>query len=456
MSNYYDGLNQKLLAAIPIDAKRVLELGCANGRLGQRFKELHPDTQWVGIEVNEQAAAAASKVLDGVLRLDLNQADLSAAGQGFDVIVIGDLLEHLRSPEAVLSALYDLSAPRAKIVCCLPNMGHLSVIERLVAGDISYDDMGLLDKTHSRFFSASSAFKTFLDGGWLPHLQDQYRVDVTPCAFTNHILQAAMALGLPQNTASFNMGLYQMILVCEKWPMQFLAKPSASERFSVIVPVNRPWQFNLNIARSPGLKEVGAEVIPLQGASSAAEAYAIGASKAAHPWRLMVHQDVYFPTGTGFALAQSLGALTQGGVTALPIGFAGLAGATDGSVSYAGQVVDRTRLFSHGPSHAAVCMDELAVVLHRDAAVRLDPSLGWHLWATDLCLQIQQVAQQPVAQLLEIPIFHNSTNDYNLPAAFHESARRLLEKYPHLAKIPTLCGLIERRAQGLDAKPAFA
>jgi hypothetical protein len=37
MSNYYDGLNQKLLAAIPTDAQRVLELGCANGRLGQRF-----------------------------------------------------------------------------------------------------------------------------------------------------------------------------------------------------------------------------------------------------------------------------------------------------------------------------------------------------------------------------------------------------------------------------------
>lgn len=449
MSNYYDGLNQKLLAAIPADAQRVLELGCANGRLGQRFKELHPGVRWVGVEFKEEAAAEASRVLDSVVKMDLDQADLSAAGQGFDVIVIGDLLEHLRSPEAVLSALYDLSAPRAKIVCCLPNMGHLSVIERLVAGDISYDEMGLLDKTHSRFFSVSSAFKTFLDSGWLPNLQDQYRVDVTPCAFTNHILQAAMALGVPQNTATFNMGLYQMILVCEKWPMQLLAKPTAPERFSVIVPVNRPWQFNLNIARSPGLKEVGAEIITVQGAASAAEAYATGASKAAHPWRLMVHQDVYFPTGTGFALAQALGNLTQAGVTALPIGFAGLAGASDGSVSYAGQVVDRTHLFSHGPSQAAVSMDELAVVLHRDAAVRPDPTLGWHLWATDLCLQIQQVAQQPVGQLLEIPIFHNSTNDYNLPAAFHESARRLLDKYPHLSNIPTLCGLIERQAQAL-------
>ena len=445
MSNYYDGLNQKLLAAIPTDAKRVLELGCANGRLGQRFKELHPGVHWVGIEFNAEAAATASQVLDQVLVLDLDQTDLSQVGRGYDVIVIGDLLEHLKSPEHMLSALYDCSAPEAKIVCCLPNMGHMSVIERMVAGDISYDDMGLLDKTHSRFFSASSAFKTFLDSGWLPDLTDQYRVEVGATEFSHHIMQAAMALGVPRNTALFQMGLYQMILVCHKWPMQFLAQPSTPETFSVIVPVNRPWQYHLNIARSPGLKEVGAEIIPVQGARNAAEAYEIGSRKAAHPWRLMVHQDVYLPTGTGYALAQTLGELTRAGINALPIGFAGLEASPPGSVRYAGRVVDRTRLFAHGRSHAAIAMDELAVVLHHHAAVQIDPSLGWHLWATDLCLQIQQAAGQAVAQLLDIPLFHNSSNDYQLSEAFAQSAERLLEKYPGLEKIPILCGVLERK-----------
>ena len=61
MSNYYDGLNQKLLAAIPADAKHVLELGCANGRLGQRFKELHPGVSWWGVEMSAEAAATAAQ-----------------------------------------------------------------------------------------------------------------------------------------------------------------------------------------------------------------------------------------------------------------------------------------------------------------------------------------------------------------------------------------------------------
>jgi SAM-dependent methyltransferase len=442
-NNYYDGLNLKLLAAIPPDAKRVLELGCANGRLGQRFKESHPHTEWWGVDLSAEAAATAAPHLDRVFTLDLDSADLSVLGRGFDVIVIGDLLEHLRRPQAVLEALYDLSATGAQIVCCLPNMAHVSVIERLIAGDISYDPVGLLDQTHVRFFSPGSAFKTFLDAGWLPHLQDEYRVELPQTQFAARLVDAAMALGLPRDTALRNMGLYQMILVCRKWPMQALAQAAAPVPFSVIVPVNRPWQYELNIARSPGLQEVQAEVIAVQGASSAAEAYRMGASRAKHAWHVMAHQDVYFPVGTGFALAQQLGALEQAAMQQLPIGFAGIDGL--GAPRHAGMVIDRRALFWHGRSSGAVSLDELAICLHRDSAVTIDPTLGWHVWATDLCLQAQQLAGRPIAQILEVPLFHNSVGEYKVPAEFHDSAQRLLRKYPQLSMIPTLCGELARQ-----------
>ena len=204
------------------------------------------------MELSHEAATAAAQHLDRVFELDLDRADLSVLEGGFDVIVIGDLLEHLTQPQRVLEALYDLAVPEAHIVCCLPNMGHLSVIERLVAGDISYDAMGLLDATHVRFYSPSSAFKTFLDAGWLPHLQDQYRVELPQTHFAAHIVEAAQALGLPAETAMHNLGCYQMILVCRKWTMQALRRPGPSAPFSVIVPVNRPWQYELNIAPRRG------------------------------------------------------------------------------------------------------------------------------------------------------------------------------------------------------------
>jgi len=444
MADYYDGLNLKLLSAIPAGARRVLELGCANGRLGQRFKELHPDAQWWGVELSSQAAAAAAKHLDRVVTLDLNHADLGVLGGGFDVVVIGDLLEHLQDPGAVLGALYDQTTSDAQIVCCLPNMSHLSVIERLVAGDISYDSAGLLDQTHTRFFSPSSAFKTFLDSGWLPHLHDQYRTDIAQTHFAARILDAALALGVPAATAVRNLGLYQMILVCPKWSMQELAQPGPRVPFSVIVPVNRPWQHELNIARSPGLREIGADVVGVQGATSAAAAYAAGAPRARHPWRILAHQDVYFPTGSGYAIARQLGALSHSGAIDVPAGFAGMQAGAAGLDPQrpAGRVIDRTQLFAHPGSAQAVSIDELAVALHRDGGLQIDPDLGWHLWATDLCLQARAQAGRPVARIFDVPLFHNSVSGYVVPPEFHDSARVLLAKYPQWRTIPTLCAVL--------------
>jgi 2-polyprenyl-3-methyl-5-hydroxy-6-metoxy-1,4-benzoquinol methylase len=443
-NTYYDGLNLKLLAAIPRGARRVLELGCANGRLGRRFKELNPGAQWWGVDLSPEATAAAAPHLDRVFALDLDRADLSVLEGGFDAVVIGDLLEHLRDPQALLQTLCGLTTPEAVVVCCLPNMAHLSVIERLVAGDISYDSAGLLDSTHTRFFSPASALKTFLDGGWLPDLCDQYRVDAPQTAFAHHVLAAAAALGVPAATALHNLGLYQMILVCPKRPPP-RAQPGTAMPFSVIVPVDRPLQFELNIARSPGLQEIGADIVGVQGAAHAAAAYASGAARARHPWRLLASQDMYFPAGSGFAIAEGLAALQAAGLAGAPVGFAGVEAASAGAPRAAGCLVDGTRLFRHGAAAQAVSIDDCAVALHAESVLEIDPALGWHLWATDLCLQAQALAGQPIGQILDVPLFHNLPGGDVLPDAFHTSLRLLQRKHPGLPAIPTRRGMFARR-----------
>ncbi len=444
--NYYDGLNLKLFDAIPKAANRILELGCANGRLGRLYKESHPRSQWLGVDSSGDAIAAASQSLDRVFTIDLNRDDLGilAAMEKFDVVVIGDLLEHLIHPDKLLDQLYRLTTPDAKIICCLPNMAHISVVQRLLCGDMSYDDMGLLDKTHLRLYSPSAAFKVFLDSGWLPHLRDQYRAEPGHSEFLERITQAAGALGIPAATAKRNLGMYQMILECIKWqpPMERVPHPDAG--LSVIVPVNREWECELNIARSPGLREIQAEILYIKDAGSAADAYAIGRRQSKNSWCVMAHQDVYFPAGTGRALLSELDQLEQSSLTACPVGFAGLAVSPDSKVCYAGMVIDRATLFNHPGSRSAISIDEFAVALHRDSRVDIDPDLGWHAWATDLCLQALVDAGEPNAVILELPFFHNSLNAYALPESFHASAAVLLAKYPDMEKIHTLCGTLSR------------
>jgi SAM-dependent methyltransferase len=460
-SRYHDGLNVKLLEAVPPQARRVLELGCANGRLGQRFKALHPDCVWHGIERSPEAAAAAAAHLDQVFVLDLDTDPLDDIGTGYDTVVIGDLLEHLTQPTRLLSRLQDLCTDDATLACCLPNMGHTSVVERLLTGDMSYDEMGLLDQTHVRFYTLASATKLFLDCGWIPHLRDEYRVEPPANPLSEALLAAAGALGVPADTARRQLGSYQMILGARRWSMGILRRPAAGVPFSVVVPVTRPWQYELNIARSPGLKEVGAEVIVVQGAASAAEAYRRGAAEAKHPWILMAHQDVYFPQGSGLAITRHLAALEQAGRGLVPVGFAGIAQTEDGQgLREAGLVVDRGQRFDHGGSARAISLDELAIALHRDSPVQPDPALPWHLWATDLCLQAEALTGEPVGELLEVPLFHNSLNDYRLPESFHQAAATLLAKHGPGRRLHTLCGVIDAdfvaRAAAPRALPAAA
>lgn len=451
MNSYYDGLNQKLLNVIPLNARKILELGCANGRLGQRYKELNHNSRWVGVDIQKSAIAEASQVLDEAHQIDIDASELSQVGADFDVLVIGDLIEHLKYPEVLLDKLYDLSSPNAILVCCLPNMAHLSVIERIICGDLSYDDMGLLDRTHTRFFSSSSAVKMFLDSGWLPDICDQYDSIPRHSEFLNSVIGAAAALGIPKQTALGQLSLYQMIIRCQKWDMAILKDPGPMVSFSIIVPVNKPWQYDLNICRSPGLKEVNAEIIPVINANSAADAYETGVTKARNDWKIIAHQDVYFPTGSGFAIARHLGQLSAKGSTAHAVGFAGLTKQADGSNAMAGMVIDRKRLFMHPASDSASSIDEFAVALHSEAQVKIDPRLGWHLWATDLCLQADKNVYRHSTSVMNVPLFHNSTNDYSLPSEFHRSVEKLFIKYKDLNSINTLCGNFSSEAYTLSA-----
>ena len=132
-----------------------------------------PQPAWalVGDRVVPDAAQSAQGVLDAVLCADietLDDAALDAFLEGRpvpDVLVFGDVLEHLRDPLAVLRRLVDRLAPGGTVAACIPNIGHWSVIASLMAGEWTYTDSGLLDRTHLRFFTAAQRARDAGGGG---------------------------------------------------------------------------------------------------------------------------------------------------------------------------------------------------------------------------------------------------------------------------------------------------
>ncbi len=140
-SGYYDGLNDPLLRAVPPHARRILEVGCASGRLGGALKAQDPSRVVVGVEIDPAAASAARELLDHVYELDIEVAlpDLELAS--LDCVLFGDLLEHLRNPEDVLRRFGELLAPDGIVLVCVPNIQHFTIMKNLLRGDFMSDEL---------------------------------------------------------------------------------------------------------------------------------------------------------------------------------------------------------------------------------------------------------------------------------------------------------------------------
>lgn len=168
---YYGNVNPDLLAAIPLSALRVLELGAGAGALGAAFKRRNPKTFWCGIECVAHAAQQAGERLDAVFHADVEQVNALPWGdwQGqWDVVVCGDVLEHLRDPWAILLRLSQSLRAGGIFLACVPNIGHWSVIQALLEGRFDYTEQGLLDRTHLRFFTAPSIISLVQGAGLEP------------------------------------------------------------------------------------------------------------------------------------------------------------------------------------------------------------------------------------------------------------------------------------------------
>lgn len=114
-----------------------------------------------------EAAAWAERCLDGVLRGDAETVALPFPEEHFDCLVFADALEHMVRPEVVLKRLLPFLKPGGEVVISLPNVRHYTVVGDLfINGAFTYQDEGILDRTHLRFFTFQE-IETLLEGAGL-------------------------------------------------------------------------------------------------------------------------------------------------------------------------------------------------------------------------------------------------------------------------------------------------
>lgn len=177
---------------------RVLEIGASTGYFAKLLKEKGCDV--TAIELDENAASEASEVVDRTVTGDIEDPMVLKRIDGvFDVILLMHVLEHLVDPWGVLRALRERLASNGRALVLLPNVAAWSVRKDLFfRGRFEYADVGLLDRTHLRFFTLGSGRDLFERTG--------YRVVSWSCVGVRAPL-ASFLEGLP--IARRGVGLWQ-------------------------------------------------------------------------------------------------------------------------------------------------------------------------------------------------------------------------------------------------------
>ena len=150
----------EFLADLP--PSRVLDLGCSSGLLSARIRELGHHVTGVDREAFPETLGRVDEFVVG----DLEDGIPAEVGAGYDVVVAADVLEHLRQPERILDDIAAVLAPSGRLIVSVPNFGHWYPRARSVAGTFDYDQRGILDKTHYRFFTRKSLDRMLRNGGF--------------------------------------------------------------------------------------------------------------------------------------------------------------------------------------------------------------------------------------------------------------------------------------------------
>ncbi|ABX43174.1 glycosyltransferase [Lachnoclostridium phytofermentans] len=143
----------------------VLDVGCACGNTLLQIKNTYPNSILYGIELNKGASEIA-KTVANVTADNIESLDVHFDENYFDYILFGDVLEHLVDPWQVLLNIKRYLKPDGKILASIPNVMHISIVKKLIHGNWTYEDAGILDRTHMRFFTLKEIHKMFRDSGY--------------------------------------------------------------------------------------------------------------------------------------------------------------------------------------------------------------------------------------------------------------------------------------------------
>lgn len=152
---YYSNVRKDLIAFIRHEQSehiRVLEIGCGIGATLGKIKYKYPNSEVYGVEIVDKVAKLGASNFE-IICENIEDNSLPFEERYFDYIIFGDVLEHLREPETVLLNIKRYLKPGGSIIASIPNIMNAETIYQLLHGFFTYEQAGIRDRTHLRFFT---------------------------------------------------------------------------------------------------------------------------------------------------------------------------------------------------------------------------------------------------------------------------------------------------------------
>lgn len=197
---YYDNARVEMLEFLPKNAKKVLDVGCGNGVFADAIKKRNNAEVW-GIELMEQEAIKAKNILHKTFIGPCEDHIDALPDNYFDTIYFNDVLEHLVDPYNVLERVKNKLSKNGVIISSIPNIRcHYVIMPLFFKKEFEYQDFGILDRTHLRFFTEKSIKNMYTNLGYevVKHEGINRSKSIKPILYNIPLFFTAMDMRYPQ------------------------------------------------------------------------------------------------------------------------------------------------------------------------------------------------------------------------------------------------------------------